>query len=614
MVLFAVVLAILAPLGRSNYLLFHALAEFFSVVVACSIFVVAWNSRRFQNNGFWLLLGCISLSAAVLDLFHTMAYKGMGVFPGGGAPLATQFWIAARYLQAGAFLLAPLYVRRTLAPRLTFVGCVALALALVAVILSGGIFPDCYIEGEGITPFKKFSEYLFIAMYLGALALLQRRREAFDPAVLRLLRMSIVTFVLSGLAFSAYADVFGYTNQAGHLLKVLGCYFLYRGVIAIGLTNPYNLLFRELKLKEEALVSERNELRESRERTDRVLESMYESFFSVDREWRLTYVNSQASRLLTRSREELLGKVMWEEFPEAVGSVFYNEYHEALALQQVRVFEEYYSPLDAWFEVHAYPSPDGLSVFFNDVTERKRIHEEIELLNTDLAARAAELEVLNGDLEAFNSSVSHDLRGPITNICGQCQVILELFPHKADAEVLDFVRGILDESWRMNDLINTLLDFSRLGRVEMKREPVDLSSLAQEIAAAQAARFPERSVRFAADEGLTTTGDPGLLRIVLENLLGNAWKYTGKTADAAVRFGVLETEGRRAFYVRDNGAGFDMTRAGNLFAPFKRLHASSEFEGFGIGLATVHRIVTRHGGRIWAEGEPGRGATFYFTL
>lgn len=611
---FGAVLIGLFILGQTWFLLFHTLAELFSITVACCIFVVAWNARRFQHNGFLLLIGISSLGVAAIDMFHTMAFKGVGILPDWGAPVATQLWIAGRYLQAGTFLLAPLFIRRRLNPTLV-VGCImALTLLLMASILVWPVFPVCFVDDVGVTPFKTASEIVVCLMYAGAIAALVRRREAFAPRVLRYLVGSLIVLILTELTLTSYVDVFGLTLQIGHLLKIIGFYLIYKGVVETGVVNPYDLLFRELKLKEEALVAERNELRQAHARIASILESISEAFFTLDRQWRFSYLNGQAARLLNRRVEELIGRNVWEEYPEAIGSVFDREYHRVAAEGVPSKFEEYYHPLERWFEVHAYPAPEGVAVYFSDVTERKRMNEEIELLNTDLAARAVELELLNSELEAFNYSVSHDLRAPLTNICGQCQVILELFSEKADPQVLEFVRGILSESWRMNSLITTLLNFSRLSRAEISREPVDLTAMVREIAGELLAREPDRAVRFDIEEGVCVVGDRALLRVVLENLLGNAWKYSGKNAEARVSFGTTVAGGRAACFVKDNGVGFDMAHAGELFAPFKRLHGRHEFEGFGIGLATVQRIIARHGGRVWAEATPGEGATFYFAI
>ncbi|KAF0217244.1 MAG: PAS/PAC sensor signal transduction histidine [Geobacteraceae bacterium] len=250
----------------------------------------------------------------------------------------------------------------------------------------------------------------------------------------------------------------------------------------------------------------------------------------------------------------------------------------------------------------------------NDITARKRMEEQIETLHTNLSSRAAELETANAELEAFGYTVSHDLRKPLTNINGYCQVVLELCGSNLDDRCRGYLREIYDGTLRMAKLIEALLNFSHLTRGELHRETVDLSGMARAIAAELSLSEPGRGVEFRIAEGITVNGDANLLRVVLENLLGNAWKYTGKRKEAVIGFGRVEAEGKPVYFVRDNGAGFDMRYADNLFTPFHRLHGADEFKGHGIGLATVQRIIQRHGGRIWAEGEPGRGATFFFSL
>jgi len=239
---------------------------------------------------------------------------------------------------------------------------------------------------------------------------------------------------------------------------------------------------------------------------------------------------------------------------------------------------------------------------------------ELETSVEQLEAVNRELEDANEELEAFNYSVSHDLRRPLTNINGFSQLILELYGRQLEAQCRDFVRCIYDETRNMDRLIGTLLNFSRISRCAMKPETVDLSTMARQITETLKIGEPERKVSFHLTEGITARGDAGLLHIVLDNLVGNAWKYSSKQEDARIEFGVTDRSGTVAYFVRDNGAGFDMEFAQQLFTPFQRLHHSEDFEGHGIGLATVKRIIDRHGGRIWAEGTPGAGATFYFTL
>lgn len=272
--------------------------------------------------------------------------------------------------------------------------------------------------------------------------------------------------------------------------------------------------------------------------------------------------------------------------------------------------------LAAFFDRFGIALRDALQSQAVISAENERLYEQAREFNLTLEARVAqrtaELEDLNAELKSFSYSVSHDLRAPLRAIEGFSQVLLEDHGQALDEDGRRHLRRIAASAERMGQLIDDLLGFSHLGRAELGREPVDLSELARTVAAGLRAHEPAREVTIEVRDGLAACGDERLLRIALENLLGNALKFSRHREHARIEVGWSEQDG--AFFVRDDGAGFDMAFADKLFVPFQRLHAPGEYEGTGIGLATTQRVITRHGGRIWARGKSGEGATFYFTL
>jgi len=243
--------------------------------------------------------------------------------------------------------------------------------------------------------------------------------------------------------------------------------------------------------------------------------------------------------------------------------------------------------------------------------EISQLTQQVERLLTEQTER---LESINRDLEAFNYSVAHDLCAPLHRICGFTRALQEQYAGKLDLDGMDYLERIYKSSQHMNELIEALLQLSQLSYLNLKREVVDLSQIAEETALELKQSTPERKADFVIQPRIRTFGDANLLEIVMKNLLRNAWKFTRVRESAFIEFGARELAADKTCFVRDNGVGFDMANSERMFQAFQRLHSSVDFPGNGIGLTTVQRIINRHGGRIWAEGEVDKGATFYFTL
>ena len=351
---------------------------------------------------------------------------------------------------------------------------------------------------------------------------------------------------------------------------------------------------------------------------DAIVENIPNMVFVKDAE-RLSFVlfNRAGEDLLGLSRDKLLGKNDYDFFPESEAAFFQAKDRQTLAAKAlVDIPEEPIQTAKGQRFLHTRKVPildaDGepryLLGISEDITEARLLAEQRQRLVEEIATA-------NRELEAFSYSVAHDLRTPLRGIDGFSQVLLEDYGDQLPAEAQRYLRLVRESAQQMGRMIGDLLALSRVARTEVRRETVDLSALARTAHERIARAHPDRVVEISVADDLRADGDPGLLTLIFDNLLGNAWKFTSKRDSARIEVGsTTTTEGEQAFYVRDNGAGFDMAYVEKLFGVFQRLHTSVEFEGTGIGLATVQRVVRRHGGRVWAEGQVEGGATIYFTL
>ncbi len=393
---------------------------------------------------------------------------------------------------------------------------------------------------------------------------------------------------------------------------------LYVQIEAVAFVSGQECLIAVIDITERRRLE--SELKIANMQNELILESVGEGIIGLDLQGKHTFVNSSAAAMLGYEINELVGKESHSTWHNVLpdGSRYPMEkcpVYAACKIGTIQSGEDRFLRKDGTgFPVQFTSRPIiydkkivGAVLTFSDITERKRMEKMVESLNTDLTGRAAELE-------AFNYSVAHDLRQPLNVISSYCQALKELCGIMLDAQCQRYLQEVYNGSLRMSRLIEALLNFSRFGQVEPRREWVDLSPVAHEVAIMLKQNDPERQVDFRIASGIMAYGDSELLRVVLDNLLGNAWKFTGMKEKAVIEFGVEDHDGKPVYFVKDNGAGFNNADSAKLFIPFQRLPGAEEYRGFGIGLATVERIIRRHGGRLCPDGEPGKGASFYFTL
>jgi PAS domain S-box-containing protein len=575
-----------------SYLLFHSIAEVFSIVVACGIFIIAWNSRRFQENSYFILIGIAFLFVGITDLLHTLAYSGMGVFPEYGTNLATQLWIVARYFQAVSLLIAPLLIGRKLRVQFVFLGYGIVFAFLMVSIFYWNIFPTCFIEGVGLTMFKKVSEYIISLILIGAIFTMFRKRGQFDASVLKLLFGAIIVTIASELSFTFYTDPYGFPNLLGHFLKIVAFYLIYKAIIETGLVKPYNLLFRDLKLSEEQYRD--------------LYEEAPDAYFSCGVDGVIKRANRSATELLGYSHEKLVGKPVADLYAETPNG-------KPVAEGVFRRFKAGEEVHDQELEVKR---ADGSSVWVSLSVRPIRDKEGRVVASRSIMVDISEQKKVDQLKDDFIGLVSHELRSPMTVITGAINTALTEAERLSPEETRQLLMDAAAESETLSNLLTNLLELSRVQaqRLFLHSEAIDVKKIIGEAVDKIKRQYPTHKFIISLSRHLPPLqADPLRLERILYNLLENAAKYS--LPEGKVRLSVKPEGEQLVFSISDRGIGISPADQEKLFAPFQRLEERpSGVRGVGLGLVVCRRLVEAHGGRIWVESEPGHGSTFFFTM
>ncbi len=617
---------ILVLISQYNYLLFHILAESFSILVAFAMFVLVWNTWELTDNAYLQFLGLAFFFIGGLDLVHTLAYKGMNIFPSYDANLPTQLWIATRYLQSLTLLIAPFFLTHKLRNRYIPFGIYTGLSTILLGLIFTGIFPDCYIEGQGLTPFKIASEYAISAILVAAILRLFNHRETFAPDVFRRMVIALSLTIVSELAFTFYVSVYGISNLVGHIFKFFAFYFIYRAIVETGLRRPYDLLFRDLQQRNTQLekeITERKQAEEALRTSERekalILNATKEMIVYHNPNLEVQWANQASADSVGCSVEELSGLHCYE--------IWHQRDEPCEDCPVLKAFEtgedqesEITTPDGRIWLLRAYPvSEDGEVVgaveFGQNITERKQAQEKI-------ARYAANLERSNRDLEQFAHVISHDLREPARVIKSYLNLLERRYRGQLDEKADKFITYAVDGAERMQEMIQALLNLSRVNTEQDNLAPTDSEEVLSRTLMALEQAMMESGSEVTHEPLPTVMADSAQLGQVFQNIIANAIKF--RREDGTPRVHISATRQAQAgegaekktwvFAIEDNGIGIDPKQTDRIFQIFQRLHTREEYPGTGIGLALCKRIIEQHGGNIWVESEPGEGATFYFTL
>lgn len=591
-----IVLTGIVALSFKNFLLFHTIVETFSVFIACSIFVVAWNTRKITSNNYLLFLGITYLFVGLLDFTHTLSYKGMNIFTGHGTNLPTQLWIGARYIESISLVIAPIFLTR----RLNFVLISSIYFIICAFFLSSlfvyPLFPDCFIDGHGLTMFKKSSEYIISFILLTASIILYLQRDNLKESIFKLIITSLALTIISEIAFTFYVSVYGISNLIGHLFKAASFYLIYKAVIAETLTNPYNTLFHNLadsELKFRTLFDSMNEgvcLHEiiydqsGRGIDYRILDAnpSFEAITGINKQ-RAT--NNKTSRLYGANIHPYLDIA-----------------RKVATTGQPSSFEAYFAPIEKHLHVSIFsPGAGYLATVFSDITELKQTERELQ--------RSAE------KIKMFAYSVAHDLKNPAIAINGLAKLLNKKYGEVLTDRGKRSCEQILQSSNQIVSLTDKVNTYIATKENPLVIEQVSLKEMIKVIFDEFSFQLKTRSIVWqeAADLPGAINADRIALLRILRNLVDNSLKYGGDGL-SVIKVGHEETSDSHIISIADNGIGLAQEDEQNVFGIFKRKVSSRDINGAGLGLAIVKEIAELHKGQVWIKADPNRGITFYVSL
>ncbi|MEG3640344.1 MASE3 domain-containing protein [Magnetococcus sp. PR-3] len=604
-----VILGTLFIISQTNFLAFHAVAEIFSILVAFSFFVLVWYTYTFHNHHYFLFLSTFFLSIGIIDFLHVLSYKGMPIFPGYDANLPTQLWIAGRYMQAISLLVAPYFFSHILNKKTLF-SISSLTVSIICLLIFSGYFPDCYIEGHGLTPFKVYSEWIIICLLLVVTFQLNTRyKEEFSRTIRQLITLSVLLTAAQELCFTFYVGVYDISNVLGHTFKIVACFFLFRAVVIIGLEKPIQGLFHTMKKSEQNL---------SRAQAVSHVGSWDWDLISNKLTW-----TDEIYRILGHKPQSF----------EATYEAFFDSVHphdQAMLRQAVQASLR--DPSIPYDLEHRILKPDGdegivrergeiirdengtpihMTGTVQDITRQKQM--EVALRNAMQKSKHA-----NQAKSDFLAVMSHEIRTPLNVLLGISDILQESNLTPEQRHQLNTVHKTGEH---LLCLINDILDYSKIEAGGLVLEPAsfDLKNLLDTVAQLMHARASSKELTFIQNHPFTEPhwvyGDAGRLRQVIVNLIENAIKFT-QHGQVCLTVTTSPTPDTYQITITDTGMGIAPEHLDKIFDKFTQADAgiSRRFGGSGLGLAISKQLLTLMGGEVTATSIINKGSQFNLSV
>ncbi|TXT65527.1 MAG: conserved membrane protein of unknown function [Promethearchaeota archaeon] len=579
-----------------NYLLFHTISELFSIIIGGTIFLIGWNSRRYIENSFFLVLGVSFLAFGAIDLFHTIAYRGMGIISGENSNIPTQLWISARYIQSFSFLVSFLVIDKKIKAH-AVLSLYSVLTIIVFGFIAGGIFPDCFNETTGLTLFKIISEYVIISIGISALIILVKFKKTFALKVYQFLFLAILIFAISEFFFTLYFDVYGVFNLIGHLLKIASSFFIYLAIVETGFRNPIDLLFRKLFRQEKQIEKERDMFLN-------IFDRMTDKIYIVNQTYDITYANPSFIDEFGEVDNQKCYEYLYENdhpcthcnFPEILqGKIKRWEW-------ECNRNNRYYDHIDT-----SIRDGDGKILklaILRDITDMKE--EEQQLKN-------------------FVSMVSHELRNPISVLIQTMEMLTKFKSRLNPDDVQELMKIMSKNSTLMRELVEDILVLSRIDdkRIDLEIKEYQINEILNDVVEQLGPLISNKKLQLSLQlNGASILyGDPQKIQQIFRILLDNAIKYSSERSKIEIKvfnkyqgkYNPQNLEGVLV-YVSDNGIGISKNDIPHIFKRFYRSEKVSDITGSGLGLAIAKELVKLHQGEIYVESKVDRGSTFYVFL